>query len=328
MKKHLLSISFAILVLVAGLYSIASSARTRVLADADHRLTSRAELAASAIDRMLQARMVQVFTFAAFPSLRGFASSDESVRLARTMIARSELASIVAADPNVRAATIVDVAGTVILTTDFSMLADWSERAPVREALAGHLYASVPVRETGETTQSYSAPILNNAGDVAGVLILRITAQELWDVLDPLPNVLVVDEYGVRIADHTDPPQIFSALVPLSPDMSVRVFTEQRYGADMTKLSSTNLVDLANAIQRGAAADLVYRDQARTMHAATWRVKTNAWTVIAVENEDAALAPALMILADLIKTVLITAFVTAVILIVIQISLRSKEKAK
>jgi len=285
-----------------------SAARARARAAADRDLAARAQTTADAMDRTLQQRMVEVFTFAALPSLRGFAASDEAGRPARMAIANTELRAIVAADPNVRAATIVDALGVVTLTTDASMNADWSQRVFVREALAGRLHASPIVREFGEFSQFYSAPILDNAGEVAGALVVRVAAQEMWSAL--ASDAMVVDENSVRIADRSDKPQILVALSPLMPDVFTRTIAEKRYGAEVTQIPATNLTDLANAVKRGNAAPLTFRDsQGRTLRAAMRQLKTNVWTVVAFANEDAILSPWRDALADQLKLVGVTALV-------------------
>lgn len=310
MKRFIPLASLALLLLAAAFYLVGSGARATVEAERD--LAARAQFLADALDRTLQWRMVEVFTFAALPSLRGFAASDEVARPARAAVAQSELQAIVAADPNVRAASIVDVTGKVVLTTDASMNVDWSERLFVREALAGHLHASVPARDFGEVSQYYSAPILDNAGNVAGALVVRVAAQELWSVFSTQTNATLVDEDGVRIADRSTLPQHFTALVPLAPEVAARALIEKRYGAEIVQMRATNLPALAEAIKRENTIQIVYRDaDAKIIHAATRRLTVNPWTVIVFESEDAILAATRETLWDKMKLVAVALFVAA-----------------
>jgi C4-dicarboxylate-specific signal transduction histidine kinase len=218
-RRFIPLIGLAFLLFAAMFFGAGILARDRALADADRELATRAQFFAHALDRTLQQRMIQTFTFAALPSLRAFAASDEANRDARAAMARVELAAIVHADPNVRAATIVDAQGIVIMTTDDAMLANWRARVFVREALRGHLHASAPAREGNAIVQFYSAPILNNAGDIAGALVLRVTAQEMWNALAAPYDVMVVDELGVRLMDRSYT-QLFVALAPVPADGS------------------------------------------------------------------------------------------------------------
>jgi hypothetical protein len=312
MKRSVALGAIALMSLAIAIYQTDSATRTRALADAQRDLAARAQFLADTLDRLLQLRMTQTFTLAALPSLRGFAASDETARTERAAIAQRELHAIVAADPNVRATSIVAVTGLVILTTDGSMGAHWGERAFVREALAGHLHASVPARDFGEVSQYYSAPILDNAGNVAGALIVRVAAQEMWSVFDAQTNTLVVDEYGVRIADRLNAPQPFVALVPLAPETAASAVAEKRYGAEVTQIRATNLPALAEAIKREKATQLVYRDaDGQTIHAALRRLVTNPWTVIVFEREDAIFATTRETLWDEIKLMVVALTVAA-----------------
>jgi C4-dicarboxylate-specific signal transduction histidine kinase len=310
MSRFVFVIVFALLLFAAMFLAIGILARDRALADADRELMTRAQFVAHALDRTLQQRMIQAFTFAALPSLRGFAASDETTRDARAAIARTELAAIVNADPNIRAATIVDKNGIVIMTTDDAMYANWRARVFVSTALRGHLHASTPAREANAVVQFYSAPILNNAGDVAGALVLRVNAQEMWNALAAPYDVIVVDEIGVRLMDRSYT-QLFVALAPVPADLAAQSLMEKRYGTEITEIRSTNLTDLASAAQRGGAAQLVYRDATgRAIHAATQRITTNPWTVIVSESEDDILLPARQALYAQIGIAIASALIT------------------
>ncbi len=311
-------VSSAFALVVAGLVLLLSVIpvarivvfRSSAISDARSALTGRVRFIADTLDHNLQLRMVETFTLAALPSLRGFAASDLAARPARAAVAASELQSIVAADPNVRAASVVDPGGMVVLTTDASMNAKWGERIPVREALAGRLHASVPARDFGEISQYYSAPLLDNAGNVAGALVLRVAVQEFWNAFAAEPDVLVVDENGVRILDWTSAPQTFVALAPLAPDVMAQALAAKKYGAEVTQIRATNLTDLAAAVQRNDGAPVTFRDSGgQTVEAALRRLKTNAWTVMVVKPEDALVGNVDGLLWDELKIGLVALFV-------------------
>jgi len=292
MKRFIVFAFLGLAVLAVALWLTDYTARGRAIADADRTLAARARMIADTIDRTLQWRMTEAFTFAALPSLRGFAASDETERPARTVVALVELKAMVAADSSIRVASIVDPLGEVVLTTDSSMRADWGNRVFVREALAGHLYASAPSRDFGEVSQFYSAPIIDNAGNVAGALVVRVAVQELWGALSAPPEVMLVDENGVRIVDRSVAPQTFTALVPLASAVYARVLLEKRYGVEVTQISATHLDALADAIGQDKTATLTYRDaNGRAVRAATQRIATYPWTVIVFQDEDTVLVP-------------------------------------
>lgn len=293
MKQFIVIGVVALAILAATLYLFDTGLRARALSDADTALAARAQLIADTVDQMLQWRMTEVFTFAALPSLRGFAASDDAARPARIATALVELKAIVAADQNIRAVSVVDPFGVVILTTDGSMNANWGDRVFVREALAGHLYASVPSRDFGEVSQYYSAPIIDNAGNVAAELVMRVSAQELWNTLDLPPEAMLVDENGVRIVDRTSTPQTFVALAPLAPEVAARVLVEKRYGVEVTQVPATRLAALTDAIRQTKSGTLSYQNvDGKTVRAATQRMSIYPWTVIVFQDAETLLAPA------------------------------------
>jgi C4-dicarboxylate-specific signal transduction histidine kinase len=167
--------------------------------------------------------------------------------------------------------------------------------------LRGHLHASVLARDFGEVVQYYSAPILNNAGEVAGALVIRVAAQELWAAVGAEPNVLLVDDDGVRLADRTSQPQLFVALAPLSAEQMTRALSQRRYGAEIVQLRATNLGELRDHLARGSAKPMVFRDtDGKTKHASVARVRFNVWSVVVFANENDASASARDLLRDLI----------------------------
>lgn len=290
MKRSLLllGILVAFALLVLGVVLI----RNRLIAAAQRDLAIRAQFTSDALDHTLQLRMIETFTFAALPSLRGFAAADDLDRPARAVVAQAEIQSIAAADPNVRAVAVTDSSGRVILATDGSMNAHWSERVYVREALAGHLYASAPSRDLGEISHYCAAPLLDNAGEIAGALVVRISAQDMWNVLASQSDTLVVDENGVRIADRSGAPQTFVALAPITPTLSARLIAEKHYGADVTQIRATALTELASVVGHSREAPFAYHDpNGQTVYAAARTMVTNPWTVIVFQNEDAMLMP-------------------------------------
>ena len=291
--KHCILLCFLVLAILAGsFYVLATHIRGDMLATADTALAARARLIADTVDHTLQWRMGEAFTFAALPSLRGYAASDDAARPSRTAAALVELKAIVAADQDVRAVSIVDPTGMVILTTDSSMNANWGNRVFVREALAGHLYASPPSRDFGQVSQYYSAPIIDNAGEVAAAFVTRVSAQELWDTLGSLPEAMLVDEEGVRLVDRTSSPQTFASLVPLTADVAARVLLDKRYGVEVTLVPATHLSALADATKRNKTSTLSYQNvDGKTVRAATQQTTVYHWTVVAFQEEDSVLAP-------------------------------------
>lgn len=276
----------------AALYVAYSDLQGRALEQGDHDLAARAQGSADRLDQLMRSRLIQVFTLAALPSMRGLAASDEAARAQRTVIAMAELRAITAADPNVRAASVVDNMGKVILTTDGSMNEQWGDRTFAREALAGRLSASPPSRDVGEISQFYSAPILDNVPNVAGALVLRVAVQEMWDMLQDRPNLFVVDDNGVIVADTTPAPTPFYAIAPLASGAIDNLAAEKHYGSELAQIRSRNLTALQNALARDATGAVYTDSNGATVHAAISKLTTNSWRVVAFETEQVITAPA------------------------------------
>jgi C4-dicarboxylate-specific signal transduction histidine kinase len=240
---------------------------------------------ANELDRLLQIRLRETFTIAAFPSLRAFAASDAATRAQRATIALNELQAWVAADSPLREAFVVDTQGKVILTTGKSWNQDWSTRNFIKAALAGKLDISPPAHDVNEFSQYYAAPILDNRDNVAGALVARIAAQELWEGVnaasDPTGGsfAVLVDENGVRLADGGDPSQNLVALAPLTAEEQTRVIKEQTYGAQVTLVRTTNLNRAAGLIRSGSLDLLAPRDLGVGALGAQ-RLTTKPWTVL------------------------------------------------
>lgn len=245
----------------------------------------QASRTAGELDRLLQIRLRETFTIAAFPSLRAFAASDPAARAQRASVALNELQAWVAADSPLREAFVVDTQGKVILTTGKTWNQDWSARAFIKAALAGRLDISPPARDLNEFSQYYAAPILDNRQNVAGALVARIEAQELWKGInsasDPIGGTfaVLVDENGVRLADGGDPSRNLVALAPLTADEQTRVVKEQTYGAQVTLVRTTSLNRAAGLIRDGSLDLLAPRDFG-VAALGVQRLTAKPWTVL------------------------------------------------
>lgn len=288
MKRFLVITFAAFLAAITLLYLINARLRDRAVATTGRDLAARAQLVALTYDRTLQTRLNEAFTFSALPSLRGFTISDDDSRPARMAAAQFELRAIVSADPVIRAAAIVDHKGKVLLSSDDSMNADWSNRAYVREGLLGHPSASAPAHEAEESVQYYASPIIDNFGNIGGVLVLRVLAQEIWDALIYTPNVVVVDENGVRIANSFTPQQLFTALAPLSNDVMARVTEDKLYGAEVPEIRVVPFPELSAQLRLRRVTQTVLRDPSGVSYlVAIQPLESNPWSVVLLARDDA-----------------------------------------
>jgi hypothetical protein len=279
---HFLLILLATVIPLFILYTLNSSAPPAYLDLAAANLSHQ-------LDSLLQTRLRETFTIAAFPSLRAFASSDPASRPQRSAVALNELQAWVAADSEVREAFVVDGQAKVILTTGTDWNQDWSARAFIPAALSGKLDVSPVAHDVNEFSQYYSAPILDNGGSVVAALVARIAAQELWDAVNVAsdPNAgtyaVVVDENGVRLADGGDATRIMAALAPLTPDEQTRIISGHTYGAQVNLVRATNLTRASELITSGALDSLRPGDFGVNGLAAQ-RLTTKPWTVLVLST--------------------------------------------
>lgn len=244
-------------------------------------LNEIAQRTANELDRLIRLREQQVFTFAAFPSIRAFAASSPATRSQRAAVALNELQAWVASDTNVRETFITDQNGIVIMTTLEGWNSDMSARRFVQEALAGQLAASPVAYDRGEYSNYYAAPVLNNRGDVAGALVARIAAQELWSVLPRGANWYAVlsDENGVRLDDTGDPKRRISSFGGMDAARATRIVNEQTYGAQLPQVRATNLERAQQFITQGALDQLRGSDFSADALAAQ-RMVSKPWAVL------------------------------------------------
>lgn len=247
-------------------------------------LAFNAQRTAREIDRLLELRMRQVFTFAALPSIRAFAASDPATRAQRAAVALNELRAWVAADTQVREAFIVDRSALVIMTTGEEWGSSLITRQFVRDALAGHVAISPVSHERGEISTYYAAPVLDNAGNIAGALVGRLAVQELWSTVGKGENwhTLLVDENGVRLEDTSDPAMRLVALGTVNATQGQQMVNEQIYGAQQTLVRAGDWARAQELAARGTLAQLQPRDVGAEVIAVQSLVN-KPWSVVVIQ---------------------------------------------
>jgi C4-dicarboxylate-specific signal transduction histidine kinase len=260
-----------------------------VLATAeDANLQEIAQRTAKEYDRLIRLREQQVFTFAAFPSIRAFTASTPETRSPRAAVALNELQSLVASDTGVREAFLTDQNGIVIMTTQEGWGGDMSKRQFVQDALAGHLIAAPVAHDKNEYSNYYAAPVLNNRGDVAGALALRVAAQELWEVSPRGAQWYAVlsDENGVRLDDTGDPARRMASFGALDTTRAARIVNEQTYGAQMPQVRATAQERAQQLITQGALDQLRASDFGASA-LGYQRLVSKPWTVFVLAPQPA-----------------------------------------
>lgn len=243
--------------------------------------------AANEGDRLLQWRMQETFTLAALPSLRAFAASTPEARPERAPVALHELKALVAADKDVREAMIVDASGNVIMTTLDGWGASLVQRQFVRDALRGEIAVSPVSRDRSENSTYYAAPVLNNAGEVAGAFVMRVAAQEFWNVLPRGENWYAVwsDENGVRVDDTGDPARRMTSFGTMDAARATHIAQTQQYGAELPLVRGTNL-ERAQALVTQGALDQLMPSDLNASALAYQRLVSKPWTVLVLARSS------------------------------------------
>jgi hypothetical protein len=143
-------------------------------------------------------------------------------------------------------------------------------------------------RDRGEFSNYYSAPILDNSGDVAGALVIRVAAQELWQVLPRGETwyAVLTDANGVRLDDSGDPARRLASLGALDPGRAAAVAQEQTYGAEQPLVKATDLTRAQELVTQGALDRLAPNDFGGSALGAQ-RLVSVPWSVIIVGMPDA-----------------------------------------
>lgn len=239
-----------------------------------------AQRTANEYDRLLQLRAQQVFTIAAFPSLRAFAAATLETRSQRAAVALSELQAWVAADTNVREAFITDANGIVIMATREGWNDDVSARKFVQDALKGEIAISPVSKDRGEFSTYYAAPILDSFNNLAGALVIRVAAQELWEVTPRGENFYAVlsDENGVRLDDSGEPARRLESFGTLDTTRAAEIVNAQLYGAQLPQLRASKLERVQQLVTQGTLDELRASDfDADTL--AAQRLVSKPWYV-------------------------------------------------
>lgn len=250
----------------------------------DTRAQTLAAETANELDRLLQMRMKQTFALAALPSFRAYAASDITQRAGRATVALREMEALVAADKEIREVFITDALGFTILASSNKFGVNWASREFVGLALQGKLDASPPARDGGEFSSYYSSPILDNLGNVAGTLVLRVVAQEVWNSVYAAREAnccyaVLSDENGVRLADAGDQTRNFYAWAALDSPTISRLVTTQQFGAEMGQWRNTNAPNVARALKQDKPPT---RLDADGYVGAVAKLHTKPWTVFVV----------------------------------------------
>jgi len=223
----------------------AESARLR--ARAADLLAARADQLSGELDTFHHTYQLAVSTVARLPVLATLCEATGADVPAATGPVRTIIDVLVATDPHMLGAGVLDRDGRVIFSTEPRMTGKvLGDHAYVRAALRGVKTISdvrIADPELGAApTVDYAAPVIGSSG-LAGIVIVWVRASALWG-LARSPNELaelgsfavVLDTYGVRIAHTASTELVFHPAGKLAPEVIEMLVAEHRFGADTRRL--------------------------------------------------------------------------------------------
>ncbi|WP_341677078.1 cache domain-containing protein [Niveibacterium sp. SC-1] len=191
--------------------------------------------------------------------LAAFLAGDQAIRAfleqggaADETTVRKRLEALAHANPNVELAIVMNRKGMALLASDADVEGrDFSFREYFRVAVVGYPYASSIV--LGSVVQGegiyLSHPVRATSGRVAGVVVVRLKAGAVTEILDEVRTEahvpFLIDGDGVLI-HHPDQALRFRSLTPLSPARLAAIVTDRRFRRD--HIANLDMPQLAQAM--------------------------------------------------------------------------------
>jgi signal transduction histidine kinase/DNA-binding response OmpR family regulator len=216
--------------------------------------------------------------------------------------AAAELDSLRQVDANIFNAHLVDRTGHVVVSTSPALVGiDLSFREHIQEALKGRsvisdVFVGLP-KAGGHPLIVYDQPIVDEAKETLGVVVLTVLATGLWDVVRASNGragegsyAVALDSYGIRIAHSFRQDQVFHPAGVLEPRVVDQMVRERRFGEETRALLQAALPIPAQFL-RARAQSLDGLTTLESFHspandadniAAATRLRTVPWTVFAV----------------------------------------------
>jgi HAMP domain-containing protein len=220
---------------------------------------------AQSIDQYLRDRREDVLTASVLPDFMLYLASRNDVLMAQTTL---QLLRTLARRTDYESVAILDVTGKVILSSSpVELNADMSALPAFTEALKGAAYISDPLVSpfTNRPAILFNAPLRNSQNEIEGVLMIRLSLDGIWALVERDKDVvgrgsygLLLDENGIRIANSLSlgrreevegSLQLFTAVAPLPPDTERALINQRRYGpATVAGVRVVPIPELANAL--------------------------------------------------------------------------------
>jgi putative methionine-R-sulfoxide reductase with GAF domain len=200
----------------------------------------------------------------------------------------------------------IDIADT--LTADIGL--DKSNRDYFRTPLESGLPYVSPVRNSPTTdglSIYFSAPVRSQAGEIVGVLRARYNAAVLQQLISQNSGLVgddsfavLVDEYGIRLADGHEPELVARPLAPIQDAaLAAQLVEEGRLQVEETGGVTSQLFNFQERIAAGADG-VVFSgaahtgesdDEEHTDQIGLARLETRPWTVAFAQPQEILLLP-------------------------------------
>jgi sigma-B regulation protein RsbU (phosphoserine phosphatase) len=233
-----------------------------------------------------------------------------------------EARTLIAANPSITAAFVLDTSGGVIVATSPPGELSRDQIQPiVTRALAGEEFSSGLMldHDSGRPRVYLGGPVRDHAGDVIGAAIIAIDGRLIWQAAEEvIPGAkgyaTISDEHGIVIA-HQYPEARFRSLGTLSRETIDRIDPRRRWG--LSTIISVGLEDLQQRLpgarQSGHAyfPNPVAPDELWVGGYAPMRELP--WVVSVVQPNDQFVLPLKILLFEMLIGVVAVAGVTALI---------------
>lgn len=278
-----------------------SVSRNNILENQAEELSRQANFIAFNLDFLLNERSSNITIQAEDVMVREFSATWPDASQRTRTSAQTDIENLAGSNPFYEAVYLMDPSGEVILSTADNLGDNFSFRPYFQKAILGEAHISdlsISV-DAGIAVIYFSAPVRDSAGDVVAVAVLRVLAEEIWDLAlaseeehASFSPVVLFDEYGIRLAHTIDPSLIFKSVVPLDSAVEAQLQAENRLGLG-TEIESTNMPDLAEGILQAASQThftYLMDGGKEQYHAGAARLQVKPWTVIEAIPESAILS--------------------------------------
>lgn len=214
-------------------------------------------------------------------------------------VVEGKLQSLLASNSNYELVMIIDGKGVVQASSAAQFRGrNYKFREYFQEAIQGRSFVSNIV--VGDLTRRpglfFSNPVRDRQGVVAGVAVIKMKGETIWDILEQGRNskeryAFLVDSDGVLLY-HPDHNLLYHSLLPVPPQALVRIVEEKRFMLD--SIQSLDMEQLGSAMvgARGPGYVTYFSPLTKTNEIAGYApVKGRSWTVGIVEPQGVFAAP-------------------------------------